>query len=202
MKYRFGINLCKVCFYKIIVISSILCIPYFASQTQASEQINFQSKAEDLFDQGIKYYNEQKLHEAIEKFNLAINLDKNYDSAYYMRGIAYYDKGNISEATKNISKAIHINPDAWLYILNQPNRGSDDVDTAKKKYQNLWKLYQRKGDMGYLNKAKTNFLTLIPNTQGKEKKIVTNCYNDVVRLIKNLNTPRRSISTPTKSCTS
>jgi tetratricopeptide (TPR) repeat protein len=195
VKYKFHIRLCKACFCTIIGISSILCMPYFASHTQASEQIKFPPPSADkLFDQGLEYYNQQKLDEAIENFNQAINLDNNYDLAYYMRGLAYYDKGNISEATKNITKAIQINPEVWLYILNTSDRGYD-IGEAKKKYTELWDRFKKENKLKYLEQARALFVKAYNNTQDPEKKTAKKCKDDVQQLI---NIYRNSPKNPRK----
>nr|XP_055028766.1 uncharacterized protein ttc6 isoform X2 [Misgurnus anguillicaudatus] len=67
-------------------------------------------------------------YEAIKRFSNALKADPTYMRAYVCRAKAYYNVNNLSGAVKDLSRAIHLNPDAhdlhimrgqYLYELKQ-----------------------------------------------------------------------------------
>jgi len=61
-----------------------------------------------------------KYDEAIEKLNIAINLDNRCDDAYYNLGAIYSMKGDVDKAIFNIKKAIELKPETKDYIVRRP----------------------------------------------------------------------------------
>lgn len=58
--------------------------------------------------------------EAIEKLNIAINLDNRCDDAYYNLGAIYSMKGDFDKSIFNIKKAIELKPETKDYIVKRP----------------------------------------------------------------------------------
>ena len=71
-------------------------------------------------DEGNKFYYQKDYHNAISKYNEAIELDPNYANTYYNRGNAYDYLKNYEQAIENYNKAIQLNPN---YVAAYYNRG-------------------------------------------------------------------------------
>ncbi|XP_073784282.1 tetratricopeptide repeat protein 6 isoform X4 [Danio rerio] len=57
-------------------------------------------------------------YEAIRRFNNALKADPTYVKAYVCRARAFYNVNNLSKAVKDLTRAIHLKPDAYdLYIM-------------------------------------------------------------------------------------
>ena len=67
-------------------------------------------RAHHNFYAGIKALNVKKYEYAINYFNKAIKLNKNYSEAYYNRGEAYNYMGKYTEAKNDYQKAVEIKP--------------------------------------------------------------------------------------------
>ncbi|XP_050989231.1 uncharacterized protein ttc6 [Labeo rohita] len=62
--------------------------------------------------------NMDRHYEAIKRFSNALKEDPNYVKAYVCRARAYYNVNNLNRAVKDLTRAIHIQPDAYdLHIM-------------------------------------------------------------------------------------
>lgn len=68
-----------------------------------------------LVDEGIKLIQENKKSKAIEKFQEAIKIDKDYADAYYKLGNLQYEKKSYPEALKNYELAVRYDPTEYAY---------------------------------------------------------------------------------------
>lgn len=64
-----------------------------------------------LLNQGIRFFNEQKLDRALENFDRVIRQDPDTADAYYYRGLAYLNQGNNDLAKADFQKLLELDPD-------------------------------------------------------------------------------------------
>lgn len=63
-----------------------------------------------VLNMGINFYNENKLPEAVEKFNQVISLKPDWADGYYYRGLAYLAQGKTVEAKPDFEKVLALDP--------------------------------------------------------------------------------------------
>lgn len=73
---------------------------------------SFAQKAEDVFAEGTAKMAEKAYKEAIEKFDLAIIINPNYEQAYMQRGLARKALLQYQLASDNFAKVIELNPNS------------------------------------------------------------------------------------------
>jgi tetratricopeptide (TPR) repeat protein len=66
--------------------------------------------ADTLLNVGIKYYNEQKLDDALTQFDRVVKENPNLADAYYYRGLVYLNQGKTAEAKADFQKVLEIDP--------------------------------------------------------------------------------------------
>ena len=107
-----------------------------------------------LVFQGIASYNKSEYEEAIEKYSEAIELNPNYEIAYYNRGLAKGNSKLYQEAISDFNKAIELNPnDADSYSsrgiskggLRQYQEAISDLNKAIELNQNHANAYNNRG---------------------------------------------------------
>jgi tetratricopeptide (TPR) repeat protein len=78
---------------------------------------SFDPEAEEHFWQGIEYRRQEKNDLAMEEFTRAIELDPEYDLAYYNRALLYYFSGELERSLLEYNKALGLSPDNpyWRY---------------------------------------------------------------------------------------
>jgi len=90
-----------------------------------------QLKAEGLYKQGVSFATSKHYDKAIEVFNKALEIDPEYENAYWGRGVARAMQGRLEQAIADYDKALELNAcHAWAYY----NRGCawrDKGDTDK-----------------------------------------------------------------------
>ena len=95
---------------------------YFLNKVEKA--IQFGKDAYESYEAGFKLY-EQKLYEdAINKYRLAVNRNKDFSVAYYWLGRIYFEMGNYKEAQNNWKQVLRLEPgnlDA-MYWLNQSEK--------------------------------------------------------------------------------
>lgn len=75
--------------------------------------------AEEYFRQGYNLYQDDKFHEAINKYTRAIDLNPFYVHAYNNRGLVKYKLGDDTEAIADYSRAIKLDPDDATFYNNR-----------------------------------------------------------------------------------
>ena len=72
-----------------------------------------EKKSKEFFDSGLKKFNEvpPKLDAALEDFNKAIEINPDYEEAYFYRGLVYAIKNLNEDALKDLDKVTELNPD-------------------------------------------------------------------------------------------
>ncbi|GCL45797.1 tetratricopeptide repeat protein [Microcystis aeruginosa] len=124
-----------------------------AAITQA---INLAPRAGWYVNRGTLYRRQQKYKLALDDYNQAIELNRNFAMAYYNRGILYQDLGKYDLALSDYSKAIDINPnfaDAYLgrgvlYIdLQKYELALADYSKAIDINPNLAEAYYNRGNL-------------------------------------------------------
>ena len=65
-------------------------------------------KAKDLFEEGLKYQKLGKFDEAIELYTKSLELNPEFDEAYFHRGVAYANKREYQPAKKDFEKVIEL----------------------------------------------------------------------------------------------
>jgi tetratricopeptide (TPR) repeat protein len=61
---------------------------------------------------------EDRMEEALEFFNKAINIDPNFPDTYYYMGMAYYNKGMFEEAYKSFKKVFQVDVNKSLFFIS------------------------------------------------------------------------------------
>ena len=67
--------------------------------------------AEDYYNRGVRFLENDDYDKAVLCFTKAIQLDKNYTYAYGHRGFSYLKKGDNNKAIADCTQAIWLNPD-------------------------------------------------------------------------------------------
>ena len=75
-------------------------------EATTSEWIKQKSTFQVFLIRGLSYSYKQEYDSAIKDYSKVIELNPQYDEAYYNRGIAYSDKQEYDSAIKDYSKAI------------------------------------------------------------------------------------------------
>lgn len=68
--------------------------------------------ADILLNQGIRFYNQQKLDEALDNFQRVIRQDPELSDAYYYRGLVFLNKGQNDDAAADFHKLLELKPDS------------------------------------------------------------------------------------------
>ncbi|MBL7702242.1 MAG: tetratricopeptide repeat protein [Ferruginibacter sp.] len=105
-----------------------LLLLFFFSAAQAQV-----SKAVQHYKAGIQLKNNNQLSEAFAEFNKAIELNKNYDSAYVEMAHIYFKSGKMDLAITNFNKALSVNPgyaDAYVGMAKIYRDAIKQYDTA------------------------------------------------------------------------
>ena len=113
-------------------IAYILILPILSVILLNLVLINLQQEQPDPNDclvRGLKYFAKGEYAEAIEDFNIAIELDPDNAGAYFNRGSAYFKKREFANAIVDLDKAIALDP---------PNQRARTLrDAAHKELENL-----------------------------------------------------------------
>jgi len=88
---------------------------------QERQQRENQSKAQASFDQGVKNINIRDYNSAIRDFSQAIQLNPNFNNAYFQRALAYYTLGNHNMAIADYNQVIRLNPNDSNTYNNRGN---------------------------------------------------------------------------------
>lgn len=89
------------------------------------------------FNRGEYYFSVPNYKEAINNYDEALVLDKNYIDALYKRGLAWYNLGNYKKAIENYSSAVKLNPQLFL-----AQKGLGDAYLALAEYNNAAGSYE------------------------------------------------------------
>ena len=65
-----------------------------------------------LLNQGIRFYNQQKLDQAMDNFQRVIRQDPDLSDAYYYRGLVYLNKEQNEDAAADFHKLLELAPDS------------------------------------------------------------------------------------------
>ena len=68
-------------------------------------------KKKKLLNDGIKLLNQKKYEDSIEYFNKVLELDSNYENAWYNKGYSFFYIGNYQEADECFDKFLVLNPE-------------------------------------------------------------------------------------------
>ena len=91
----------------------------------------FGQTAEDYFNRGMAYYEQDNYDQAIEAFTQAITLDPNDADAYFYRGIAYGAKEDNDRAIADFTQAIRLDPNLAFAYYNRGNAYYDKGDNDR-----------------------------------------------------------------------
>ncbi len=69
---------------------------------------------EDLFEQAVDAFSEQRLDESIEKYKKALDIDPTYQDALHGLGMAFFNSGRVDEAVETAKKLIEIDKEDIL----------------------------------------------------------------------------------------
>jgi tetratricopeptide (TPR) repeat protein len=138
--------------------------------------------AEQHYNNGTKYYEQEDYEKAVSEFSKAIALSPNHTNAYFNRGLACSDRGDYAEAIADYTQAIRIDPNNAGAYNNRGNayNGKKDYDRAIADYTqalrinpNYAKAYGNRGNAHYnmanYDKAITDYtqvLLIDPNYTG------------------------------------
>ena len=76
-------------------------------------------------------YEMDSLQKALEFVDIAINLDKVYSNAYFVKGTILERQGNLKEAQKNYSQASTLNP-KFTKAMEESERLRKQLEAVKK----------------------------------------------------------------------
>ncbi|MCH8055339.1 MAG: tetratricopeptide repeat protein [Deltaproteobacteria bacterium] len=107
---------------------------------------------EDFYNQGMEFFTEDKLDEAIEAYGKALHEDPNYADALHALAMTYANKDQLDEAIEVGKKLIEVNPEDELA------------------YTSLSIFYQRKGMIAEAEQIGARARTLGWKRQLEEKK--------------------------------
>jgi Flp pilus assembly protein TadD len=94
---------------------------------------------EALLDKGYELYTEDKYEEAIQQFNLALQLNDQNPETYFLRGLSWHAAADTKKAVEDLQKAIELQPDyleayqqlGYIYLVGQaPDRAIEAFDKA------------------------------------------------------------------------
>lgn len=133
--------------------------------------LNFeQSLGRYLISIGNVFSEENKIDEAIECYNLSLEINPNFDDAYYNRGVTYGEIELFNKAIADYTNAIEINPDFAEAYYNRgvvygkegfTDKAIEDYTKAIKISPDYNELYYNRGNMyvkqGFLLKAIQDF---------------------------------------------
>jgi tetratricopeptide (TPR) repeat protein len=91
----------------LLVISLAGCLP------------SFDPKAEEHFNQGLEYRQQENSSLAMEEFTKAIEIDPDYYYAYYNRARGYCENGDLESCLADYNKAIELNPDNVYWTIER-----------------------------------------------------------------------------------
>jgi Flp pilus assembly protein TadD len=69
---------------------------------------------EDYFEQAVNAFGDEKLDEAIEQYQKALEIDANYQDALHGLGMALFNRGRVDDAIAAAKKLIEIDQDDIL----------------------------------------------------------------------------------------
>ena len=69
---------------------------------------------EEFFEQAVNAFGDDKLDEAIENYNKALEIDPKYEDALHGLGMALFNSGRVDEAIATAKRLIDIDPDDIL----------------------------------------------------------------------------------------
>lgn len=72
-----------------------------------------------FFDAGLIYYNDDELTSALDCFDTAIMLKKDFPEAWNNRGVCFLRIGHFQEAFRSINEALRLNPNYKIAIENK-----------------------------------------------------------------------------------
>ncbi|MBI2988172.1 MAG: tetratricopeptide repeat protein [Deltaproteobacteria bacterium] len=107
---------------------------------------------EDYYNQGMEFFIEDKLDEAIQAYQNALQVDPNYADARHALAMAYANQNRLDQAIEVAKKLIEISPDDELA------------------YASLSIFYQRKGMIAEAESIAAKARTLGWKRQLQEKK--------------------------------
>lgn len=99
--------------------------------------------AENVFNQGLNKAKNEDYTEAVENFSQALQLNAQYDQAYYNRGLARFRLGANQEAIADFTQALRLNPDYAEAYVGRGNayRKQGDNQGAVMDYTQLLRLF-------------------------------------------------------------
>ena len=89
---------------------------------------------EDYFEQAVNAFGDEKLDEAIEQYQKALELDANYQDALHGLGMALFNRGRVDDAIAAAKRLIEIDPDDILAhtSLSMFYQSQDRIEDAEK----------------------------------------------------------------------
>ncbi|MDY7396833.1 tetratricopeptide repeat protein [Aureibaculum sp. 2210JD6-5] len=81
--------------------------------------VGFAQSFQDSYIEGIQKMDEKKYNNAIEKFDLAIKTNPDFEEAYLKRGACYVFLNDTKKAVLDFSKVIELNPKNGLAYFNR-----------------------------------------------------------------------------------
>src|SRR5450432_40551 len=133
------------------------------------------------FTRGEYYFSVVNYKEAINNYDEALAIEKNYVDALYKRGLAWYNLGNYKNAIENFTSAVKLNPQLYL-----AQKGLGDCYLALGEYNNASGNYDN--FLQTINAVKTpvnqNIVAEVYNSQGKAYYAV-NMYEKALADFKN-----------------
>jgi len=106
--------------------------------TQPTQQVpSVSDNAELYFNEGVTFYSQGKMKEAISKFSEALRARPKYPEAHYNWGVVLHIQGNLNEAMVHYKKAIELNPDyaEAQYNLGVVFQNQGKIDDALAQYR-------------------------------------------------------------------
>jgi len=89
---------------------------------------------EEFFEQAVDAFGEERLDDAIEKYQKALEIDPNYQDALHGLGMALFNRGRVDDAIATAKKLIDIDNDDILAhtSLSMFYQGQGRIEEAEK----------------------------------------------------------------------
>lgn len=99
----------------------------------------FANEAQDFFDLGQSFYEQEKYQEAIDAFESALNLQPNWALVYSKLGQIYLQVGKTDQAIQSFQESIRLEPNSDIFHANLAIAYliNSDLESAQKEYSIL-----------------------------------------------------------------
>ena len=124
---------------------------YFTDNSEHDNSFSDHKKAMKFYDEGQTAFAKEEYAKAITLFNKAVKKDKNFAFAWDNLGYSYRQLGNYKQAIECYKKSLALDPEGKMPLMNiaVAYQLDNDIENAKKAYENYGKFYQDDPEVFY-----------------------------------------------------